>query len=31
MSADADVVCGGGYQQRTDARINSRNGYRERR
>ena len=31
MSADADVVCGAGYQQRSEDRTNSRNGYRERR
>jgi transposase-like protein len=31
MSADADVVCGADYQQRSSERTNSRNGYRERR
>jgi putative transposase len=30
MSADADVVCGAGYGQRSDERVNSRNGYRQR-
>lgn len=31
MSADAEVVCGADYNQRSEARTNSRNGYRERR
>lgn len=31
MSADADGVCGAGYNQRSQERTNSRNGYRERR
>ena len=31
MGADADTACGAGYQQRSEARTNSRNGYRERR
>ena len=30
MSADADVVCGAGYGERTPERVNRRNGYRER-
>src|SRR6266536_2014715 len=30
MSADADAVCGAGYGERSDERVNSRNGYRER-
>lgn len=30
MSAEADVVCGAGYGERSDGRINRRNGYRER-
>ncbi len=30
MSADADAVCGAGYGERTPARVNRRNGYRER-
>jgi putative transposase len=28
MSADADTACGAGYGQRSDERVNSRNGYR---
>jgi transposase-like protein len=31
MSAEADTTCGADYQQRSEARTNSRNGYRERR
>lgn len=31
MSADADSVCGAGYGERSDDRVNQRNGYRERR
>lgn len=31
MSADAEAVCGAGYNQRSQQRTNSRNGYRERR
>ena len=30
MSADADVVCGAGWGERTPERVNRRNGYRER-
>ncbi|MGO4205707.1 IS256 family transposase [Rhodococcus sp. TAF43] len=30
MGAEADVLCGAGYGQRSDERINSRNGYRHR-
>ncbi len=30
MSAEADAVCGAGYGQRSEARTNSRNGYRPR-
>jgi putative transposase len=30
MSADADTVCGAGYGERSDERINTRNGYRHR-
>src|SRR3954467_15227826 len=30
MSADADAVCGAAYGQRSDERVNSRNGYRAR-
>jgi putative transposase len=30
MSADADAACGAAYGQRSDERVNSRNGYRER-
>lgn len=30
MSADADAVCGAGYGERSPARVNRRNGYRER-
>ena len=30
MSADADAACGAGYGQRSDDRVNSRNGYRQR-
>jgi putative transposase len=30
MSADADAVCGAGYGERSLARVNRRNGYRER-
>lgn len=30
MSAEADAICGVGYGQRSDERINSRNGYRPR-
>jgi putative transposase len=30
MSADADAVCGAGYGERSDDRVNSRNGYRHR-
>jgi len=30
MSADADVVCGAGYGERSLERVNRRNGYRER-
>jgi putative transposase len=28
MSAEADTVCGVGYRERCEARVNSRNGYR---
>ena len=28
MSAEADAICGAGYGQRSDERVNSRNGYR---
>jgi hypothetical protein len=30
MSADADAVCGAGYGERSDERVNHRNGYRHR-
>ncbi|MEV4135839.1 IS256 family transposase [Dactylosporangium sp. NPDC049742] len=30
MSAEADAVCGAGYGERSDERVNSRNGYRQR-
>lgn len=30
LAADADSVCGAGYQERTPDRVNSRNGYRHR-
>jgi putative transposase len=30
MSAEADALCGAGYGQRSDERVNSRNGYRAR-
>src|SRR3954453_22107101 len=30
MSAEADAVCGAGYGQRSEARTNTRNGYRSR-
>ncbi len=30
MSAEIDAVCGAGYRERTDERVNSRNGYRAR-
>src|SRR4051812_31734495 len=30
MSAEADGVCGAGYGERSEQRVNSRNGYRER-
>jgi hypothetical protein len=30
MSAEADQVCGAGYGQRSDERVNRRNGYRAR-
>ena len=30
MSAEADVMCGAGYGERSEERVNSRNGYRER-
>lgn len=30
MSAEADTVCGAGYGERSDDRVNSRNGYRHR-
>jgi putative transposase len=30
MSAEADAVCGVGYGQRSDERVNRRNGYRSR-
>lgn len=30
MSAEADAICGAGYGQRSDERVNSRNGYRVR-
>jgi putative transposase len=30
MSAEADAICGAGYGQRSDDRVNSRNGYRSR-
>jgi transposase-like protein len=30
MSADADAACGAGYGQRSEERVNSRNGYRDR-
>ncbi len=28
MGAEADTVCGAGYGERSDERVNSRNGYR---
>ena len=28
MSAEADTVCGAGYRERSNERVNSRNGYR---
>jgi putative transposase len=31
MSAEADAVCGAGYGERTEERVNRRNGYRPRR
>ena len=31
MSAEASALCGAGYGERTGERVNSRNGYRERR
>ena len=30
MSSEIDAVCGAGYRERTDERVNSRNGYRSR-
>ena len=30
MSAQADELCGAGYNERSDERVNSRNGYRDR-
>jgi len=30
MSAEADAICGAGYGERSDERVNRRNGYRER-
>ncbi len=30
LSAEADAVCGAGYREVTDARVNRRNGYRHR-
>jgi putative transposase len=30
MSAEADAICGAEYGQRSDDRVNSRNGYRPR-
>ena len=30
MSAEADAICGAGYGERSDERVNSRNGYRQR-
>jgi transposase-like protein len=30
MSAEAEAICGAGYGQRSDERVNSRNGYRHR-
>jgi transposase-like protein len=30
MSAEADAICGAAYGQRSDERVNSRNGYRQR-
>jgi len=30
MSAEADALCGAGYKERSAARVNSRNGYRDR-
>jgi putative transposase len=30
MSAEADVVCGAGYGERSEERVNTRNGYRPR-
>ena len=31
MSAQASMMCEAGYKERTDERVNSRNGYRQRR
>ena len=31
MDADVDAICGAGYGERSEARVNSRNGHRERR
>ncbi|MFD1652724.1 transposase, partial [Pseudonocardia alaniniphila] len=28
MNAEVDAVCGAGYRERSDVRVNSRNGYR---
>ena len=30
MSAEADALCGAGYGERSQGRVNSRNGYRQR-
>ena len=30
MGAEADTICGAGYGERSDERVNSRNGYRHR-
>ncbi len=30
MSAEADTICGAGYGERSEERVNSRNGYRHR-
>ena len=30
MGAEADALCGAGYGERSDERVNSRNGYRDR-
>jgi transposase-like protein len=30
MGAEADVLCGAGYRERSPERVNMRNGYRER-